>query len=130
MATRSPLVVNAGQLAQLQAGDQLRIDAHFGAIAADVDAATITFDCGLSDRHAVTLAGNRTLAVTGDTIGQGFTVLLTQDATGSRTVTWWSGIRWQNGLTPALTTTPAKTDVFSFLKTGAGAYLGFAALNF
>ena len=103
---------------------QVRMDSHYGAITADSDGATITFDMGASDKHAVTLAGNRTLAVTGDQIGQSFTLLLTQDATGSRTVTWWSGIHWPEGSVPSLTTTPNKTDLFTFIKRGSGSYIG------
>lgn len=102
-----------------------------GPIQATTDAATTTFDFSLYDRRTVTLGGNRTLAVTGDTVGQQFTVLITQDAIGSRTVTWWSGIKWSGGTAPTLTTAANKTDVFTFLKTGSGAYLGFlAGVNF
>lgn len=101
------------------------INSSSGTITADTDGATITFDCGASNMHSVTLGGNRTLAVTGDSTGQWITVILTQDATGSRTVTWWSGIRWPGGSAPALTATAGKKDAFRILKTGAGAYLGF-----
>lgn len=105
----------------------LRIDSHYGTITADSDGATITFDLAVSDKHAVTLGGNRTLALSNATTGQAFTVILTQDATGSRTVTWWSGIKWAGGSAPTLTTTATKADVLTFICTGAGAYLGFVA---
>jgi hypothetical protein len=48
-----------------------------------------------------------------------------QDATGSRTVTWFSGITWAGGSAPTLTTTANKTDSFGFQQISSGAYLGF-----
>jgi hypothetical protein len=102
-----------------------QFDAHSGAVVADTDAATVTFNMDKADKHAVTLGGNRTLAVTGDNDGQVFMVILKQDATGSRTVTWWTGIRWPGGTAPTLTTTAGKEDVFSFLRRAAGDYMGW-----
>lgn len=89
------------------------------------DGATVTFNLGLSDVHAVTLGGNRTLAVSNSRVGQRFNVSLKQDATGSRTVTWWSGISWPGGTAPTLTTTANKTDVFEFVCTATNtSYVG------
>lgn len=105
--------------------------AHYGGVTADVDGATITFDMNVSDKHSVTLAGNRTLALANDQDGQTFTTVLKQDASGSRTVTWWSGVLWGGGTAPTLTTTASKTDVFTFLRMSSGNYLGFTTgLNF
>jgi hypothetical protein len=91
------------------------------------DGATVTFDLSSANKHKVTLGGNRTLAVSGATTNTVFMVILTQDGTGSRTVTWWSGITWTGGSAPVLTTTAAKSDAFVFLCTGAGTYYGFVA---
>jgi hypothetical protein len=103
-----------------------RIDSHYGAITADADAATITFNLATSDKHSVTLGGNRTLAVSNVQVGQQFVILLKQDATGSRTITsWWTGISWPGGTVPTLTTAANKTDVFTFLCIAANTYLGF-----
>jgi hypothetical protein len=130
MASRVPLVVSAGQPQQLQSGDQLKVNSQYGDLTTDNDGATVTFDMAVTNKHQVTLGGNRTLTVTNDQIGQGFTLLLIQDGTGGRTVTWWSGIKWQGGSAPTLTVTGGKIDVVSFIKIAAGSYLGFAALNF
>ena len=89
------------------------------------DAATITFDISQGNKQKVTLGGNRTLAVSNVKDGQVFIIKLTQDATGSRTVTWWSGISWVNGEVPTLTTTANKSDVFGFVQTGTNTYDGF-----
>ena len=101
--------------------------AHVSPITIDTDAATVVFHLSVSDWHQVTLGNNRTLAVVGAQIGQQFTVALTQDGTGSRTVTWFAGILWTGGSAPTLTTTASKTDVFTFKCVSAGVFWGFIA---
>jgi hypothetical protein len=94
------------------------------ALTSNSDGATVTFDLSTS-LHTVTLGGNRTLAVSNETVGQTFIIRLVQDATGSRTVTWFTTIKWAGGSAPTLTTTASKTDVFGFICTSAGNYDGF-----
>lgn len=91
----------------------------------NTDGATVTFDLDAGNIHTVTLAGNRTLAVSNEDAGQCFIIRLKQDATGSRTVTWFTGISWADGSAPTLTTTANKTDVFGFICTAGGAFDGF-----
>jgi len=91
----------------------------------DTDGATITFDLSASNIHTVVLGGARTLALSNAVAGQAFVIRLVQDGTGTRTVTWFLTIKWANGITPTLTTTINKTDVFSFLCTGSGTYDGY-----
>jgi len=73
----------------------------------------------------VTLTGNATLAVSNVSVGQIFIIELAQDSTGSRTVTWWSTIKWAGGTAPTLTTTANKKDVFGFRCTSSGNYDGY-----
>lgn len=96
-------------------------------VVTDTDGATVTFDVTQSAIHQVTLAGNRTLAVTGDALVNHFYVALVQDATGSRTVTWWAGIKWAGGSAPTLTTAANKTDLMEFWRVGAASYIGKVA---
>ncbi len=103
----------------------LHIDSHYGTITTDTDGATITFNMATSDKHLVILGGSRTLAVSNTNIGQTFSILLQQDGTGSRTVTWFSGIRWVDGTVPTLTTAANKIDVFIFMKIASNSYIGF-----
>jgi hypothetical protein len=103
----------------------VQLDSHFGIVTADTDAATVTFNMDLSDKHQVILAGNRTLALTNDNDGQAMFIVLQQDTTGSRLVSWWTGILWPDGTVPTLTTTASKRDVFSFMRLSTGVYLGF-----
>lgn len=92
----------------------------------DTDGATVTFDLSVTNKHRVTLGGNRTLALSNPSAGQCFLIKLTQDGTGSRTVTWFSGITWSDGgTTPTLTTTASKSDTFMFIQTGTNTYDGF-----
>ena len=94
-------------------------------IESNTDGATVTFDLDVSNTHTVTLGGNRTLALSNADVGQKFIIRLVQDGTGSRTVTWFSTIKWPGGVTPTLTTTANKTDVFGFICTSANNYDGF-----
>lgn len=91
------------------------------------DGATVTFDLGTGAyrKHRVTLGGNRVLALSNVGAGQAFIIALTQDGTGSRTVTWFSTIRWADGSAPTLTTTLNKRDVLGFIQTGTDTYDGF-----
>jgi hypothetical protein len=122
--------VTAGTNATATHYNNLRKDVVLGIkiIGTDADASTITID--LSDKtksnvRNITLGGNRTLAISNATTGQAFVIRLIQDGTGSRTVTWFSTIKWPAGVTPTLTTTASKTDVFGFIVTGTGTYDGF-----
>lgn len=49
-----------------------------------------------------------------------FTLLLQQDGTGSRTVTWPSSVDWGTTGAPTLTTTAAKVDAVTFLSVNGG----------
>jgi len=100
-------------------------DASYGAITADSDGATITFDLNVSNVHKVTLGGDRTLALSNATVGQRFMLRFLQDVTGSRTVTWFATIKWPGGSAPTLTTTASKADTIGFLCTGTDTYDGF-----
>lgn len=90
-------------------------------------AATVTFNLNNSLVQTVELGGNRTLAVSNVTVGRPFFIRLEQDATGSRTVTWWSGIKWPGGTTPTLSTGADVIDSFMFIPTSAGVYDGYFA---
>ncbi len=89
-------------------------------------AGTATLDLSLANEHRITMpAGNITIALSNDTLGQKFIVSILQDATGSRTVTWFATIRWAGGSAPTLTTTASKRDTFGFIRTGTTTYDGF-----
>lgn len=87
---------------------------------------TATLTLQTSNVHFVTFpAGNIVLAVSNAAKGQIFTVNLTQDGGGSRTVTWFSGISWAGGTQPTLTTTGGKQDTMVFLATSSTTFNGY-----
>lgn len=51
-------------------------------------------------------------------VGRRIVVSLTQDGTGSRTVTWPSNVKFAGATAPTLTTTAGRTDSFTFVYNG------------
>jgi len=101
--------------------NQLEIDKT---LFAEDDGATVTFDLNVSKLQTVTLEGNRTLALANVPAGKFFVIRLVQGTGGSKTVNWWSGIKWINNVIPPLSTVAGKTDIFGFLCVSAGVYEG------
>ena len=84
------------------------------------DQATITWDASTQDVAKVTLAGNRTLgAASNATTGQFISLLIIQDGTGSRTLTWNAAYEFASDTAPTLTTTAILGDVFVFRYNGS-----------
>ena len=93
------------------------------------DGATIAWNVAAGALGTVTLAGNRTLATpTGLVAGKVYHLLITQDATGSRTMTWPAIVKWAGATAPTLTITAARVDRISFLSDGTNLY-GIATLD-
>jgi len=84
------------------------------------DASTITWDASTSPVAKVTLGANRTLgsASSGGT-GQFISLLVIQDGTGSRTLTWNAAYEFKDDTAPTLTTTASKGDLFVFRYNGS-----------
>lgn len=66
----------------------------------------------------LTLTGNCTFTFPTPTAGLGVTLLLKQDATGSRTVTWPATVKWPSSTAPTITSTASKMDKFVFVADG------------
>jgi hypothetical protein len=101
-------------------------------ISALTDGATITIDCTLSNVFSVTLGGNRTFAApTSPYDGQVINVILVQDATGSRTITWNAAFPWPAATPPTLTTTGNAVDMITMqYHTAAAKWRCASLLNF
>jgi molybdopterin-binding protein len=55
-----------------------------------------------------------------------FTLILTQDGSGSRAVTWPGSVQWASSTAPTLSTGAADVDIFAFLTIDAGTtWFGF-----
>jgi len=86
------------------------------------DQATIAWDVIASPVAKVTLAGNRTLAAPSGTTpaaGQFVSLLIIQDGTGSRTITWNAVYEFASDTAPTLTTTANLGDIFIFRYNGS-----------
>jgi len=86
------------------------------------DGSTVSWDVIASPVAKVTLAGNRTLAApsgTSPAAGQFISLLIIQDGTGSRTLTWNATYEFKEDTAPTLTTTASKGDLFVFRYNGS-----------
>ena len=84
------------------------------------DASTVTWNSLTSPVAKVTLGGNRTIAAaTGAVAGTFASLLVIQDGTGSRTVTWNAAYEFAANTAPTLTTTANLGDLFVFRYNGA-----------
>lgn len=78
--------------------------------------------------HTATLNANCTFTFTALASGlaSGMVLFLTQDATGSRTVTWPGSVVWPGGVAPTLSVAAAAVDVLTFLSVDGGTtWFGF-----
>ena len=101
-----------------------------GSITALTDAATITPDFDDNNNFSVTLAGNRTLANPSNiTAGQSGVIVVTQDGTGSRTLSFGSNFKFAGGTAPTLTTTASAVDVIAYFCESTSRITATAILN-
>lgn len=105
-----------------------KINNHYGDWTVDTDAATITMDFSLTDKHTVVLGGNRTIAFSNMTNGQIALIELVQDGTGTRTITWPT-VSWSAATAPVLTTTANKRDLITIVKRSDGTYTGAVSIS-
>ena len=84
------------------------------------DASTISWNALTQPVAKVTLGANRTLgAASGGVAGHFVSLLIIQDGTGSRTVTFNAAYEFKDDTAPTLTTTAAKGDLFVFRYNGS-----------
>jgi hypothetical protein len=82
----------------------------------------ITLNLANGNVQKLTLTGNCTITLTSPASGamRSLTLLVFQDATGSRTITWPGTVKWGNAGTPTLTTTASKMDMISLFTVDGG----------
>ena len=84
------------------------------------DASTISWVASTSPVAKVTLGANRTLgSASGGVTGQFISLLVIQDGTGSRTLSWNAAYEFKDDTAPTLTTTASKGDLFVFRYNGS-----------
>ena len=90
-------------------------------IATTTDGATVTWDMSTQSVCKLTLGGNRTIsAPTNGSTGQFASILVIQDGTGSRSLTWNAAYEFASDTAPTLTTTASLGDLFTFRYNGSG----------
>ena len=84
------------------------------------DASTVTINALTQSVSKVTLGGNRTIGLASNGVAGAFiSILLIQDGTGSRTVSWNAAYEFAADTAPTLTTTANLGDLFVFRYNGA-----------
>lgn len=108
--------VNGSERARIESTGRLTTKfAANGTVKALTYAATVTPDFNASNHFSLTLTGNATLAnPTNVTAGQSGVIVITQDATGSRTMAFGSYWKFAGGIAPTLTTTASAVDVLAY----------------
>ena len=94
------------------------------------DTSTITMNLAQTNNFSVTLGGNRTLAnVTNSTAGQSGFIVIRQDGTGSRTLSFGTGWRFPSNSAPTLTTTAGAVDMIVYTATTTSNVVAQAILS-
>lgn len=126
-ATASSGAASAGQIVALNASGRIHSSMLASAYTQPASSG-ITVDWANGPVQLITLTSNAFITFIDAVPGMHYLLELTQDSTGSRTVTWPT-IRWQGGSAPTLTATAGKTDLIVLIYDGTS-YFGQAALNF
>jgi len=92
-------------------------------------ASTCSVDWSSGNEHKAILSTASTISFANPVTGGRYVLLLKQDSTGSRTMTWPAAVLWPNGGgAPTLSTTGSKTDLFTFFYDGTN-YFGNYSLT-
>lgn len=86
-------------------------------------AGAITFDFDVGNIFSVALTENITSITFSNVPASGAVnavLLLTQDATGSRTITWPASVKWAGGMAPTLSTAASSVDLISMFSVDGG----------
>jgi hypothetical protein len=89
-----------------------------------------TIDLANGTVQILTLTGNCTFTFPTATAGRSFILLLKQDGTGSRTVTWPAAVKWPGATAPTITSTASKLDKYIFTADGTNWYGSNAGQNY
>lgn len=91
------------------------------------DAVTIATDCAVGNCFAVTLGGNRTLGAPSNLVaGATYLWKITQDGTGSRTLSYASCFKFPAGTAPTLSTDAGAVDILTGYTDGTHVYASLA----
>ena len=101
-----------------------------GTVSALSYSSTVTPDLSTSNNFSITLTGNVILAnPTNITPGQSGVIVITQDATGSRTISFGTYWKFSNATVPVLTTTANAIDYLTYYVAANNQILGSLIKN-
>ena len=120
--------INAANLNHIEAGIAAASLLQEGVNVVGTSGAAQTIpDITVATMNLITLTANCTLTFPTIGAGKSFMLVLKQDATGSRTVTWPGTVRWPGGTAPTLTTTANAVDYLSFVCVDGATWASFIA---
>lgn len=94
------------------------------------DASSLAIDWSSGNvANLVLRTSNTSLTFSNGKAGATYDLLLRQDTTGTRTVTWPASVKWAGGTEPTLTSSASSTDVVHLIYDGTD-YLGTFAADF
>jgi hypothetical protein len=94
------------------------------------DSSTLTVDWNAGNTQSLTLStSNSALTFANGQAGADYKLILKQDGTGGRTVSWPAAVQWPGGVAPTLTISANSADVVNFIYDGTH-YLGSFAANY
>lgn len=94
------------------------------------DGATISWDASANQVTSVTITDNRTMAAPTNLVdGAVYLLMIIQDGTGSRTMSWNAVFKFTGGTAPTLTTTASAKDILIFYSDGTNMYEIGRSLN-
>lgn len=100
-------------------------DTRYTSVSANPSSNTVTLDLSLSDTFTVLADQDiTTVTITGwpaTGTGRGFMLIVTQDGTGNRTITWPGAVKWAGGAAATLSTAGNARDRFAFFSEDGGA---------
>ena len=116
-------------IAGLEAAQEFTKTQNFNATTL-TDAASISWDASANQVTSVTLTDNRTLAAPTNMVDGGvYTLMVIQDGTGSRTLSYNAVFKFSAATAPTLTTTAAAKDILVFYSDGTNMYEIGRSLN-
>jgi hypothetical protein len=90
-----------------------------------------TIDWNAGNEHKITLTDNASIDFSNPLSGGRYVLLVFQDGTGGRTVTWPASVAWPSATPPTLTTGAGKMDIVTFFyDSTTTTYYGAYALNY
>jgi hypothetical protein len=94
-----------------------------GAMYSELVTATSSVNWNVGNVQTLTLSSDQTLTFSNGQAGGEYTLILNQDSTGGRQVTWPASVKWVNGSSLNLSATSTGVDIVNFVYDGTN-YIG------